>query len=144
MFEKIIDFNNAKFNNLWGGFSCECLVDDTNKIVSFYKDNGECILVNGNNAEDILDFVLSEYYENEDTIIEDGFSKWLEEHYTKHTGHCEEKKEMPLDIIRKELDKQYKIISNQKKEIKRLREKLEKSAKTNFELRKEIMKLKMI
>ena len=80
MFEKIVDFHNAKFSNLWKGFSCECFIEDDKRLITFRKDELE-ILVEGEEANDLLDFVLSYYYENENTKIEDGFSSWLIEHY---------------------------------------------------------------
>lgn len=145
MFEKISDFHDVKFSNLWGGFTCECFVDDINTIVSFYK-NDESFSLNGSEAEDILDFVLSEYYENENTLIEDGFSNWLKSHYKTATPPSEGKdKEVQednlgslYDTVFKEWKKQNKIIKNQKKQIKRLKEKLEKASITNFKLRKEL------
>lgn len=82
MLEKITDFDGRRFLNLWGGFSCVCFVDDINTFVTFYdvKDK-EVLSLSGNEANDILDFVLSEYYKNENSTIEDGFSNWLIEHY---------------------------------------------------------------
>lgn len=150
MFEKISDFHNAKFSNLWGGFSCECFVDDINMIVSFYGNN-ESFSLNGSEAEDILDFVLSEYYENENTVIEDGFNKWLKNYYNNNlpsSGQTKEEKpeednlEILYNMVVKEWKKQDKIIKKQKKEIKYLRQRLEKSSITNFNLRKELENLK--
>ena len=142
MFVKISDFNYATFNNLWGGFSCDCIVDETNKVVSFYRD-GEAFSLYGSEAEDVLDFVLSEYYENEDTIIEDGFSNWLESHYKTVTPPSErDNLEMLYDVAIKELKRQDKIIKSQKKQIKRLKERLKKASNTIFNLRKELEILK--
>lgn len=81
MFEKITDFDGKQFLNLWGGFSCECFVDGINTFVMFYIKDEEVLSLSGNDANDILDFVLSEYYENENSTIEDGFSTWLMGHY---------------------------------------------------------------
>lgn len=82
MFEKFTDFNGKRFPNLWGDFSCECFVDGVNTFVMFYIKDKEVVLsFSGNDANDILDFVLSKYYENENSTIEDGFSNWLMEHY---------------------------------------------------------------
>ena len=151
MFVKISDFNNTTFNDLWGGFSCDCVVDETNKIISFYRD-GEAFSLSGNEVEDILDFVLSEYYENENTLIEDGFSNWLKKHHnipTLSSGHTEEEKpteednlETLYNVVMKEWNRQNKIIKNQKNQIKRLKQKLDKSSSTNFILRKELETLK--
>lgn len=58
MFEKIVDFHNAKFSNLWKGFSCECFIEDDKRLITFRKDELE-ILVEGEEANDLLDFVLS-------------------------------------------------------------------------------------
>lgn len=81
MFEKFTDFDGKQFLNLWGGFSCECFVDGINTFVMFYIKDEEVLSLSGNTANDILDFVLSEYYENENSTIEDGFSTWLMGHY---------------------------------------------------------------
>ena len=81
MFEKITDFDGKQFLNLWGGFSCECFVDGINTFVMFYIKDKEVLSLSGNDANDVLDFVLSEYYENENSTIEDGFSTWLMGHY---------------------------------------------------------------
>ena len=81
MFEKITDFDGKQFLNLWGGFSCVCFVDGINTFVTFYVKDKEVLSLSGNDANDILDFVLSKYYENENSTIEDGFSTWLIEHY---------------------------------------------------------------
>ena len=81
MFEKITDFDGKQFLNLWGGFSCVCFVDGINTFVTFYVKDKEVLSLSGNDANDILDFVLSEYYKNENSTIEDGFSTWLIEYY---------------------------------------------------------------
>lgn len=81
MFEKITDFDGKQFLNLWGGFSCECFADGINTFVMFYIKDKEVLSLSGNDANDVLDFVLSEYYENENSTIEDGFSTWLMGHY---------------------------------------------------------------
>jgi len=81
MFEKITDFDGRIFLNLWGGFSCECFADGINTFVMFYINGKEVLSLSGNDANDVLDFVLSEYYVNENSTIEDGFSTWLMEHY---------------------------------------------------------------
>lgn len=81
MFEKFTDFDGKQFLNLWGGFSCECFVDGINTFVMFYIKDEEVLSLSGNDANDVLDFVLSEYYENENSTIEDGFSTWLMGHY---------------------------------------------------------------
>ena len=81
MFEKITDFDGKQFLNLWGGFSCECFADGINTFVMFYIKDEEILSLSGNDANDILDFVLSEYYKNENSTIEDGFSTWLMGHY---------------------------------------------------------------
>ena len=81
MFEKFTDFDGKQFFNLWGGFSCECFVDGINTFVMFYIKDEEVLSLSGNDANDVLDFVLSEYYENENSTIEDGFSTWLMGHY---------------------------------------------------------------
>ena len=61
MFEKIVDFHNAKFSNLWKGFSCECFIEDDKRLITFRKDELE-ILVEGEEANDLLDFVLSYFF----------------------------------------------------------------------------------
>lgn len=150
MFEKITDFDNKFFKNLWGGFSCECFVDNNHKFISFHRNGGrEQILLNGSAVEDVLDFVLSQYYEYEDTVIEDGFSKWLEENYQKNCETVNEEKQIDehnladvYNMAVKDLNKQEKIIKNQKREIRNLKQKLEKASYTNFNLRKELEMLK--
>ena len=74
MFEKIVDFHNAKFNNLWRGYSCECFVNGDNVLVNFRKDKQE-ISICGDEANDLLDFVLSYYYENENTKMKNEIKK---------------------------------------------------------------------
>lgn len=151
MFEKITDFDGAKFENLWGGFSCECFADGVQTFVMFYKDNEEVLSYSGNEANDLLDFVLSEYYENDDTIIEDGFSTWLMGYYNDVVPTFNNKTEnnedlttndIPLPVLYetllKDWKRQDKIISKQKKEIKRLRNKLENYSIKNYKLRKKL------
>lgn len=143
MFEKIVDFHNTKFSNLWRGYSCECFVDGDNVFVNFFKDKQE-ISICGDEANDLLDFVLSYYYENESTKIEDGFSSWLIEHY----GGSEDIKDIlsvndiPLPVLYRTLlndwKRQDKIIKNLKNEIKKCKQKIETYSLKNFELRKQI------
>ena len=102
------------------------------------------ILVEGEEANDLLDFVLSYYYENENTKIEDGFSSWLIEHY----GESEDIKDVlsvndiPLPVLYRTLlndwKRQDKIIKKLKNEIKKCKQKIETYSLKNFELRKQI------
>ena len=151
MFEKITDFDGKQFLNLWGGFSCECFVDGINTFVMFYIKDEEVLSLSGNDANDILDFVLSEYYENENSTIEDGFSTWLMGHYDNvmPTFVEENKKEetpttddIPLSVLYKTLLKDWKrqnrIIEKQKKEIKKLKDKVDKYSIKNYEMRKQL------
>lgn len=134
MFEKIVDFHNAKFNNLWRGYSCECFVNGDNVLVNFRKDKQE-ISICGDEANDLLDFVLSYYYENENTKIEDGFSSWLVEHYA-------ESDDIPLPVLYRTLPndwkRQDKIIKNLKNEIKKCEQKIETYSLKIYELRKQL------
>lgn len=143
MFEKIVDFHNAKFSNLWKGFSCECFIEDDKRLIRFRKDELD-ILVEGEEANDLLDFVLSYYYENENTKIEDGFSSWLIEHY----GGSEDIKDIlsvndiPLPVLYRTLlndwKRQDKIIKKLKNEIKKCKQKIETYSLKNYELRKQL------
>ena len=144
MFEKIADFDKKKFTDLWNGFSCECIADNYGLVVIFSHNGKEEITIEEDEASDLLDFVLSFYYENNDTKIEDGFSAWLMEHY----GNSEEVDEtltvndIPLPILYKTLlqdwKRQDKIIKKQKNEIKKYKKKIEDYSLKNFELRKQI------
>ena len=151
MIEKITDFDGKQFLNLWGGFSCECFADGINTFVMFYVNNEEVLSLSGNDANNILDFVLSEYYKNENSTIEDGFSTWLMEHYDNvMPTFGEETKEeetlttedIPLSVLYKTLLKDWKrqdkIIEKQKKEIKNLKDKVDKYSIKNYEMRKQL------
>ena len=102
------------------------------------------ILVEGEEANDLLDFVLSYYYENENTKIEDGFSSWLIEHY----GGSEDIKDIlsvndiPLPVLYRTLlndwKRQDKIIKKLKNEIKKCKQKIETYSLKNYELRKQL------
>lgn len=151
MFEKITDFDGKQFFNLWGGFSCECFVDGINTFVMFYVKDEEVLSLSGNDANDILDFVLSEYYENENSTIEDGFSTWLMGHYDNVVPTFGEETEseevlttddIPLSVLYKTLLKDWKrqdrIIEKQKKEIKKLKDKIDKYSIKNYEMRKQL------
>jgi hypothetical protein len=151
MFEKITDFDGKQFLNLWGGFSCECFADGINTFVMFYIKDEEVLSLSGNGANDVLDFVLSEYYENENSTIEDGFSTWLMGHYDNVMptfGEENEKEEtlttddIPLSVLYKTLLKdckrQDRIIEKQKKEIKKLKDKVDKYSIKNYEMRKQL------
>lgn len=143
MFEKIVDFHNAKFNNLWRGYSCECFVNGDNVLVNFRKDKQE-ISICGDEANDLLDFVLSYYYENENTKIEDGFSSWLVEHYA---GSDDIKDSLSVDDIPlpelyrtllNDWKRQDKIIKKLKNEIKKCKQKIEAYSLKIYELRKQL------
>ena len=151
MLEKITDFDGKQFLNLWGGFSCECFVDGINTFVMFYIKDEEVLSLSGNGANDVLDFVLSEYYENENSTIEDGFSTWLMGPYDNVMptfGEENEKEEtlttddIPLSVLYKTLLKdckrQDRIIEKQKKEIKKLKDKIDKYSIKNYEMRKQL------
>lgn len=151
MFEKITDFDGKQFLNLWGGFSCECFADGINTFVMFYIKDEEVLSLSGNGANDVLDFVLSEYYENENSTIEDGFSTWLMGHYDNVMptfGEENEKEDtlttddIPLSVLYKTLLKdckrQDRIIEKQKKEIKKLKDKVDKYSIKNYEMRKQL------
>lgn len=151
MLEKITDFDGKQFHNLWGGFSCECFADGINTFVMFYIKDEEVLSLSGNGANDVLDFVLSEYYENENSTIEDGFSTWLMGHYDNVMptfGEENEKEEtlttddIPLSVLYKTLLKdckrQDRIIEKQKKEIKKLKDKIDKYSIKNYEMRKQL------
>ena len=137
MFEKITDFDGKQFLNLWGGFSCECFADGINTFVMFYIKDEEILSLSGNDANDILDFVLSEYYKNENSTIEDGFSTWLMGHYDNVMPTFDKEAEIEgtlttddislsvsYKILLKDWKHQNKIIKKQKKEIKKLRDKI--------------------
>ena len=139
MFEKITDFNGKRFLNLWGGFSCKCFVDGIKTFVMFYIKDEEVLSLSGNGANDVLDFVLSEYYENENSTIEEGFSTWLMGYYNNNIPTFDKESEIedtlttddiPLSvlykILLKEWKRQDKIIERQKKEIKKLKDKINK------------------
>lgn len=133
MFEKISDFHNTKFDNLWGGFSCVCFVTDTNTRIVFYKDGKEHILLSGNQANDLIDFVLSEYYENEHTIIEDGFSTWLMGYYDKPKSEPDENNDKNvIDTLLKDLRKQNEVIQQQNAQIEVLKLRIEELEKQNI------------
>jgi len=151
MLEKITDFDGKQFLNLWGGFSCECFADGINTFVMFYIKDEEVLSLSGNGANDVLDFVLSEYYENENSTIEDGFSTWLMGHYDNVMptfGEENEKEDtlttddIPLSVLYKTLLKdckrQDRIIEKQKKEIKKLKDKVDKYSIKNYEMRKQL------
>lgn len=151
MFEEITDFDGKQFFNLWGGFSCECFADGINTFVMFYIKDEEVLSFSGNDANDILDFVLSEYYKNENSTIEDGFSIWLMEHYDNVMPTFGEKTkeeetitsdDIPLSVLYKTLLKDWKrqnrIIEKQKKEIKELKDKVDKYSIKNYEMRKQL------
>ena len=95
--------------------------------------------------------MLSEYYKNENSTIEDGFSTWLMEHYDNiMPTFGEETKEeetlttddIPLSVLYKTLLKDWKrqdkIIEKQKKEIKNLKDKVDKYSIKNYEMRKQL------
>lgn len=151
MFEKITDFDGKKFLNLWGSFSCKCFADGINTFVMFYVNNEEVLSLSGNDANNLLDFVLSEYYKNENSTIEDGFSTWLMEHYDNVMPTFEEEtkeeetlttEDIPLSVLYKTLLKDWKrqdkIIEKQKKEIKKLKDKVDKYSIKNYEMRKQL------
>ena len=87
MFEKITDFDGKKFQNLLDGISCECFADNVSTFVIFYKNGKEFRSFSGNEANDILDFVLSEYYTMEMPAIEDAFNKWLGEYINNNEAY---------------------------------------------------------
>ena len=117
----------------------------------FYIKDEEVLSFSGNDANDILDFVLSEYYKNENSTIEDGFSTWLMEHYDNVMPTFGEKTkeeetitsdDIPLSVLYKTLLKDWKrqnrIIEKQKKEIKELKDKVDKYSIKNYEMRKQL------
>lgn len=147
-FEKITDFDGSKFENLWGGFSCKCIADGIVTFLMFYKDGEERLSLSGNNANEVLDFVLSEYYKNDNTKIEDGFSTWLLEYYDDVVPTFEKNSEeeevlptndMPFERLYnnllKDWKRQNKIISRQKTTIKKMKAKLENYSLQNHKLR---------
>ena len=147
-FEKITDFDGSKFENLWGGFSCKCIADGIVTFLMFYKDGEERFSLSGNDANEVLDFVLSEYYKNDNTKIEDGFSTWLLEYYDDVVPTFEKNSEeeevlptndMPFERLYnnllKDWKRQNKIISRQKITIKKLKAKLENYSLQNHKLR---------
>ena len=151
MFEKITDFDGKQFLNLWGDFSCECFVDGINTFVMFYIKDKEVLSLSGNGANDVLDFVLSEYYENENSTIEEGFSTWLMGYYNNNIPTFDKEAEIedtlttddiPLSVLYKTLLKEWKrqdkIIERQKKEIKKLKDKIAKYSIKNYEMRKQL------
>lgn len=150
MIEKISDFNGIKFENLWGDFSCECVIDDISSYVMFFKDNDVRISLSGDDANDVLDFVLSKFYSSNDTTIEDGFNSWLIERYNNivptfgnvESNNDNDNDDIPLPVLYATLLKswkmQEKIIKKQKREIKRLKEKVEKYSIKNYEMRKQL------
>lgn len=151
VFEKISDFDNVMFENLWAGFVCKCEnVNGTPLIIAsknYDKENDvyrDEILFEGNEAIDMLDFVLSNYYENEDTTIEDGFSEYLQHYfhglppyeYDPETDtNSEDSDNLNLDdiplpvmyrIALKNLKHQEKVIDNLKSEVAEWKEKAER------------------
>lgn len=87
MFQSFKDFNGQIFNGLGGGFSCRCSVDDVNACVMFFKGGKEVLSYKGQEANDVLDFVLSEYYKDEKSTIEGCFNMWLFEHFLSCNGN---------------------------------------------------------
>lgn len=147
-FEKITDFDGSKFENLWGGFSCKCIADGIVTFLMFYKDGEERFSLSGNDANEVLDFVLSEYYKNDNTKIEDGFSTWLLKYYDDVVPTFEKNSEeeevlptndMPFERLYnnllKDWKRQNKIISRQKTTIKKMKAKLENYSLQNHKLR---------
>ena len=143
MFEKIVDFHNAKFSNLWKGFSCECFIEDDKRLITFRKDELE-ILVKGEEANDLLDFVLSYFYENENAKIEDGFSSWFIEHYAGSDDIKDSLSvdDIPLPVLYRTLlndwKRQDKIIKKLKNENKKCKQKNETYSLKIYELRKQL------
>lgn len=110
VFEKISDFHGKEFWGLWGNFSCRCYVNNDTIFVYFCREDNnrmEKFFVNGDKAIDLFDFVLSEYYKDDDTKIEDGFSCWLSNNYhfmREHNKHENVQKiDLPFDEVGLEL-----------------------------------------
>lgn len=151
MFEKFTDFNGKQFQNLWGDLSCECFVDSVSTYITFYLGDEEVLCLSGNEGNDILDSVLSKYYINEESTIEDCFSSWLKEYYNNNESAIGDEvkskatptnDDIPLSTLYKNLLKyrkrQDRIIEKQKAIIKRLKEKIDKYSIKNHEMRKQL------
>ena len=151
MFEKFTDFNGKQFQNLWGGLSCECFVDSVSTYITFYLGDEEVLCLSGNEGNDILDSVLSQYYINEESTIEDCFSSWLKEYYNNNESAIGDEvkskatpknDDIPLSTLYKNLLKyrkrQDRIIEKQRVIIKRLKEKIDKYSIKNHEMRKQL------
>lgn len=128
MIENIKEFDGAIYENLWGGFTCDIKFYKGKPRVCFYKKNDLYIIRSGAEAEDLLDFVLSEYYENDDTKIEDGFNTWLMGYYDDipPVEFDENDWQRNKEQIKK-LKEEISIIQDEKnKQIKRLREEIKR------------------
>ena len=108
VFEKISDFHGKEFFGLWGDFNCRCYVNEDVVFVTFFKteneESTEKFFIKGNNAIDLLDFVLSEYYKEDNVKIEDCFSCWLFDYYNKEvdtiqSGKVEYNTDLPFDDL---------------------------------------------
>ena len=105
----------------------------------FYLGDEEVLCLSGNEGNDILDSVLSKYYINEESTIEDCFSSWLKEYYNNNESAIGDEvkskatpknDDIPLSTLYKNLLKyrkrQDRIIEKQRVIIKRLKEKIDK------------------
>ena len=105
-FEKIADFNGEVFLGLWNDFNCRCYVNEDVVLVTFFKpffepeeNRQDKLIIKGNNAVDLLDYVLSEYYKGDNLNIEDCFNSWLIKNYKVEDGKVEYTTDLPFDNV---------------------------------------------
>lgn len=151
MIERLRDFNDKQFGvNEWG---CKCIVNEEEDIysVTFFKED-MMVHLHGNEAKDMLDWVLSYYYEKDGRDLQSCFNAWIvgNPDVFKDNENKEDKEEypkltppeVPIECLYRNLLKAYKRslkeVSEKDKEIEEWKNKAEKYSADYYELRQQI------
>lgn len=152
VFEKVSDFHNVKFINIYDNYDFECKVTDGKPSVRLTKDSiGFDTTLSAEDSADMIDFALSFYYTNENTTIEDGLSAYLQTDFldvlTQNEVMDEDSGEPTIDDIPIETQlnnafRYIKLLERQleedREEVKEWKEKAEKYSIQAYEIRKQL------